>query len=212
MGAVALDGKEKTQTVTAKRARLYDVLALLTVLVVVSLDQWTKALVVANLSPAGSKPVISLVGPYLVVEFIQNKGAAFSMFAGNNLFLAVLIAAAIGVVLYLYARMLNTGPLAYKVVFGLIIGGALGNLIDRAYNSGYVVDFLSFRIPEMNYYFAIFNLADACITVGVFLLFLLVLFGGFGHKGAKEQAVQQPDTTQTPQSAALRSTEHDVQS
>src|SRR5579859_601606 len=206
MGAVALDGKEKTQTVTAKRARLYDVLALLTVLVVVSLDQWTKALVVANLSPAGSKPVISLVGPYLVVEFIQNKGAAFSMFAGNNLFLAVLIAAAIGVVLYLYARMLNNGPLAYKVVFGLIIGGALGNLIDRAHNSGYVVDFLSFRIPEINYYFAIFNLADACITVGVCLLFFLVLFGGFGHKN--QEAQEQPGTTQTPQ--ALRSTERDV--
>jgi signal peptidase II len=214
VSAVALDGKEETHTVTAKRARLYDALALVTVLVVVSLDQWTKALVVANLSPQDSKPVIPLIGPYLVIKYIQNKGAAFSMFAGNNLFLAVLIAAAIGVVVYLYVRMLNNGPLAYKVVFGLIIGGALGNLIDRAHNSGYVVDFISFRIPEINYYFAIFNIADACITVGVFLLLLLVLFGGFGHKNtiAKEQETTQHGNTQSPQGATLRPTEHDAQS
>jgi len=198
--------------VAAKRARLYDALALLTVLVVVSLDQWTKALVVANLSPQDSKPVIPLIGQYLVIKYIQNKGAAFSMFAGNNLFLAILIAAAIGVVVYLYVRMLNTGPLAYKVVFGLIIGGALGNLIDRAHNSGYVVDFISFRIPEINYYFAIFNVADACITVGVLLLLLLVLLGGFGHKNTttQEQETHQSSSTQSSRGNTLQTTERDV--
>ncbi|HLZ61255.1 MAG TPA: signal peptidase II [Ktedonosporobacter sp.] len=196
----------------AKRARLYDALALLTVLVVVSLDQWTKALVVANLSPQDSKPVIPLIGQYLVIKYIQNKGAAFSMFAGNNLFLAILIAVAIGVVVYLYVRMLNTGPLAYKVVFGLIIGGALGNLIDRAHNSGYVVDFISFRIPEINYYFAIFNVADACITVGVLLLLLLVLLGGFGHKNTttQEQETHQSSSTQSSRGNTLQTTERDV--
>jgi signal peptidase II len=108
--------------------------------------------------------------------------------------------------------MLNTGPLAYKVVFGLIIGGALGNLIDRAHNSGYVVDFISFRIPQINYYFAIFNVADACITVGVFLLFLLVLSGGFGHKKAEEESQHGQQTSNQPvQGKPLHSTEQDAQ-
>jgi signal peptidase II len=195
--------------VTARRARLYDALALLTVIVVVVLDQWTKALIVAYLSPPGSKPIIPLVGKYLVIDYIQNRGAAFGLFA-NNAILVVLIAVAIGVVSYLYIRMLNSGPLFYKIVFGMIIGGALGNLIDRAQHSGYVVDFISFRIPEINYYFAIFNIADACISVGVFLLFVLVLFGGFHRTGdsSKKHEEAQPHPTG---SGTLRRTEQDAQ-
>jgi signal peptidase II len=195
--------------VTARRARLYDVLALLTVIVVVVLDQWTKALVVAHLSPPGSKPLIPLVGKYLVIDYIQNRGAAFGLFA-NNAILVVLIAIAIGVVSYLYIRMLNSGPLFYKIIFGMIIGGALGNLIDRARHSGYVVDFISFRIPEINYYFAIFNIADACISVGVFLLFLLVLFGGF-HRVGDSGKKREEAPPHTASSGTLRRTEQDAQ-
>ena len=69
-----------------------------------------------------------------MLEHIHNSGAAFSMFSkgGSSIFLTVLIIIAILVVGYLYARTLNTGPLVYKLIFGLIIGGALGNLVDRA--------------------------------------------------------------------------------
>jgi signal peptidase II len=177
--------------------------------VVVSLDQWTKSLVVANLSPPGSKPEIPLIKPYLVIEYIQNRGAAFGFFA-NNIFLVFLIAAAIGVISYLYVRMLNSGPLAYKLVFGLIIGGAVGNLIDRARHGGYVVDFISFRIPQINYYFAIFNVADACISVGVFLLLMLVLFGRFNEaeEAKKERHLTgKAVMTSTAESGDSRSTE-----
>jgi len=83
---------------------------------------------------------------------------------------------------YFYSRIWNSGPLSYKLVFAMIIGGALGNLFDRFIHGGYVVDFVSFRIPEMNFYFAIFNMADASICMGVFLLFVLVLFPGAGRK------------------------------
>ena len=100
----------------AKRARLYDIVAFLVVLVVLVLDQWTKALVVENLSPAESKPAIPLIGQYLVVYYIQNRGAAFGLLS-NSIFLAVLIAVAIGVVAYLYLRMLNSGPPAFKLIF-----------------------------------------------------------------------------------------------
>lgn len=192
----------------AKRARLYDALALLTVVIVIAIDQWTKALVVEYLSPPDSKPVIPIVGQYLVVRYIQNNGAAFGLFA-NTLFLAVLIIIAISVVAYLYLRMLNNGPLMYKIVFGMIIGGALGNLIDRIHNGGYVVDFISFRIPQIGYQFAIFNLADASISIGVFLLFVLLVFGGLRH--TDEQKEQHDEARSIPPvQHTVQSTEHDA--
>lgn len=196
---------------TARRARLYDTLALLTIIAVVVFDQWTKALVVANLSPAESKPPIPLLGNYLVIYYIQNRGAAFGMFFSNPLFLSVLIAAAIVVVAYLYLRMLNNGPLVYKIVFGMIIGGAIGNLLDRAHNGGYVTDFISFRIPEIHFYFAIFNIADACISVGVFLLFVLILFGGLNRSPDASKPTQ-PSANSSTSSGTLRPTEQDAQS
>ncbi|GLV60956.1 lipoprotein signal peptidase [Dictyobacter sp. S3.2.2.5] len=166
-----------------KRARLYDVLALCTAIVAIVLDQWSKAQVVQNMT-VGSEIPFPILGHYLVFNYIHNSGAAFGMLSGGkgSIVLAVLIAVAVLVVGYLYSRMLNTGSLAYKLIFGLILGGAFGNLIDRLVHSGYVVDFVSFRIPEINYYFAIFNIADACISVGVVLLFLMVLFGGFRQR------------------------------
>jgi signal peptidase II len=166
--------------VTKRRARIYDGLALLVAMLVVVFDQWTKAWVVQNLAPPEYGRQISIIGQYLILYYIRNNGAAFSLFA-NSAVLIVLILAAIALVIYLYARMINNGTLPYKLIFGMIIGGALGNLIDRVRHSGYVVDFISFRIPQIGFYFAIFNIADAAISVGVVLLFLLLLFGGLRH-------------------------------
>ena len=99
----------------------------------------------------------------------------------------------------------------------MIIGGAAGNLLDRALRGGNVVDFIFFRIPEINYHFAIFNLADASISVGVFLLFLFILLGNLrktGGAGDKselgEEAVKEPSAA-NQQSGTLRSTEQDAQ-
>jgi len=178
--------------VKIRRARIYDALALLTAIIVLILDQWTKAWVVTNLSPPNNGPQIPLIGDYLILYYIRNNGAAFSLLA-NSVVLVVLIVVAVGVISYLYLRMLNTGGLGYKLIFGLIIGGAVGNLVDRALHSGYVVDFISFRIPQIGFYFAIFNLADAAISVGVFLLFVALLFGGLRRPG-----VTTPGTRSTP--------------
>jgi signal peptidase II len=165
-----------------KRVRIYDALALLTAAIVLILDQWTKAWVVTNLSPPYFGPRIPIIGDYLVLFYIKNSGAAFSLLS-NNVILLLLIAVAIGLISYLYLRALNTGSLWYKLIFGLIIGGAIGNLLDRIRHSGYVIDFISFRIPQANFYFAIFNIADAAISTGVFLLFIALLFGGLNKQG-----------------------------
>jgi len=202
---------------TVKRARIYDVLALLVVILVIALDQWTKAQVVANLSPPETRSPIPIIGDYLTIYYIQNSGAAFSLLA-NNVVLAVLIGVAICVIAYLYARIFNTGPLAFKLIFGLIIGGAAGNLIDRAIRGGYVVDFIFFRIPQIGYHFAIFNIADASISIGVVLLFLFILLGGLRKSGDarnKQEAVDDTARSTLPrkeQNSSLPQTEQDVQS
>lgn len=197
----------------AKRARVYDLFALLVVIIVIVLDQLTKNAVVQHLSPPQSQPPIPIIGDYLSIYYIQNNGAAFSLFA-NTTVLAVLIIVAVAVIFYLYFRMLNNGPLVYKLVFGMIIGGAAGNLIDRAIRGGYVVDFIWFRIPQIGYSFAIFNIADASISVGVFLLFVLLLVGGLRRN--RETARETSEDKRTMASSAsnsgtLRPKEQDAQ-
>ena len=165
---------------TKRRARVYDALALLVIVSIVGVDQWTKALVVEHLSPPDTGPRIHLIGQYLILFYIQNFGAAFSLFA-NSAILIGLITVAVGVICYIYARMINNGSLAIKLIMGMIVGGALGNIIDRIRHAGYVVDFIAFRIPQINFYFAIFNIADAAISIGVFLFFVSLLVSGFHH-------------------------------
>jgi len=199
-----------------RRARVYDALAFLTAILVLILDQWTKAWVVTSLSPSFIGPRISLIGNYLTLYYIRNNGAAFSLFA-NSTVLVLLIAVAIGVIAYLYLRNINTGSVWYKLIFGLIIGGALSNLIDRVRHGGYVVDFISFNIPQFNFHFAIFNLADAAISVGVVLLFVTLLFGSVlkpEEASKKTQTIQ--ETTLIPPAAtssevSQSSKEHDAQ-
>jgi len=201
-----------------RQARVYDALALLTAILVLVLDQWTKTWVVTNLSPSflSPQPQISLIGDYLTLYYIKNNGAAFSLFA-NSIVLVLLIILAIGVIAYLYIRNINTGGLWYKLTFGLIIGGALSNLIDRVRHGGYVVDFISFNIPQFNFHFAIFNLADAAISVGVILLFITLLFGGVLKPEEPAKKVQTAQKTSlTPPSVTggellQPSKEHDAQ-
>jgi signal peptidase II len=126
----------------------------------------------------------------------------------------LLIAVAIGVIAYLYIRNINTANLWYKLIFGLIIGGALSNLFDRVLHGGYVVDFISFNIPQLNFHFAIFNLADAAISVGVVLLFVALLFGSITKPEEaveKSKAVQETSLTSATDSEMLQSSkEHDT--
>ena len=208
------------KVVGAKRARVNDLFALLTVIIVIALDQLTKNLVVQHLSPPESQPPIPIIGDYLSIYYIQNNGAAFSLFA-NNTALALLIIAAVAVIFYLYFRMLNNGPLPYKLVFGMIIGGAAGNLLDRAFRGGYVVDFIWFQIPPIGYSFAIFNIADASISVGVFLLFVLLFVSSIHRSRAAHKESDQDTQSVTtsassassaPTSGALRTKEQDAQS
>lgn len=139
-----------------------------------ALDQLTKGWIVSYFGPGpySDKPPISVLGNVLLLESLTNKGVAFSLFFGSNL-VFLFIALALGVIGFLYWRARDTAGLALKVAFGLILGGAVGNVLDRL-TRGYVVDFIHFQLPAIRFDWPVFNVADSGICVGVVLLAFLL--------------------------------------
>lgn len=138
----------------------------ITATLVVAADQVSKALAVAKLE--NGEP-INVLGPVLKLSFARNPGAAFSFATSATLLFTVLAASAcVGIIWF--SRKIVSPP--WAVVFGAILGGALGNLIDRVFRSpqnfqGHVVDFI--ELPN----YPIFNLADSaifCATIGGIIL------------------------------------------
>ena len=110
------------------------------------------------------------VNQYLNIVIVWNKGFAFGLFQNNIFSINILYIFLIGsviLVLIIYANKLNQKY--YFLIFGLIIGGALGNLIDRILY-GAVVDFIDLHYMNLHWY--VFNIADICISLGCMLLVL----------------------------------------
>lgn len=136
--------------------------------VCVAFDQIVKALAVRFLAPVTTVPIIPRV---FHLTYIENTGAAFSIFAGKSIFLIVLTSALIAVLIWLLVSLPKTKAyLTMNTAFALVIGGAVGNLIDRV-RLGYVVDFFDFRLIG----FAIFNVADCFVVVGCALIMIQVV-------------------------------------
>ena len=140
------------------------------VAVAVALDQWIKYLVETGLA---LHEQVDLV-PFLALYRTYNTGVAFSMLSTfGDTGLIVVSLAVIAFVLYLASRATREQVLA-RIGFALIVGGAIGNLIDRAIH-GHVIDYILFHTPVWS--FAVFNLADAFITVGAIMVVADELFG-----------------------------------
>jgi signal peptidase II len=135
---------------------------------VVAVDQASKSAVRAALpTPGMSVPVL---GDVLRLSFTRNQGAAFGMLAGGRIaFIIVSIAAVCVIAGYLMRRRPERAWII--VALGLVAGGAIGNLIDRAF-VGWVTDFI--QIP---FNFPVFNVADSSVVVGVAMLVWWLLFG-----------------------------------
>lgn len=133
----------------------------------VGLDRLLKWWAVANLSLAESRP---LIGETIRLTRVHNYGGALGFFPGNGTLFVVVSSIVALIVLFFIARgryhsrLLNMG-------LALVLGGAVGNLIDRLLY-GYVLDFLEVRGLFVN------NLADVCVTVGVGLIVIHTFFGG----------------------------------
>ncbi len=127
----------------------------------VGLDQLTKWLAVTYLKGNPSFPIWEEV---LHLTFAKNEGAAFGMLADHRwVFMVISTVAIIGIGVYLFGFCKENNYV--KVCLAMIIGGGIGNMIDRVW-LGYVVDFIDFTLID----FAIFNVADSFVTVGCFAL------------------------------------------
>ncbi len=123
-------------------------------------------LLVSNLLVLDASNVI--IDNFFYLTYTHNYGAAWSIFTGNIYFLIIVGILIIGFMLYYIAK--NKVSNIWEILgYGLFLGGAFGNIVDRIVN-GYVTDFLDFRFG--NYYFPIFNVADIGIVIGVFLLLI----------------------------------------
>lgn len=130
---------------------------------VVALDQLTKDLASARLLLGEPYP---LLGDVVRLTLVHNTGAAFGLFPGSRVPFIVISILAVGVVLYLFLRETYRGALS-RALLGCILGGAIGNLVDRV-RLGWVVDFIDVGVGTLRW--PVFNVADSAVTMGVIFL------------------------------------------
>lgn len=135
---------------------------------VISIDQITKQLVVKHLSWFEVQPLI----PHLNLVHMKNTGAAFSMFNTAPVWVFAGLGVVVSVAIIIWMRRNPSGQTLVATALALILGGALGNVIDRV-TRGSVVDFVDFYVG--NWHFAAFNVADMAITAGAGLMILDML-------------------------------------
>ena len=135
--------------------------------VVVVADQLAKAIVTSTLSPGQS---IDVVGDLVRIVFGQNTGALFGLFKDNAAMFGVVSLAVVALIVAYHAR--STPSLYLTVTLGLLLGGAIGNMVDRL-RLGYVVDFVDVGLGTTRFY--TFNIADSAISLSILLLFVAAL-------------------------------------
>lgn len=136
-------------------------------ILLIAIDQITKWNIVQNFELYQEKIIVPGI---FSLFYIQNEGAAWGIFQGKMVFFYLVTLVVVGYLIYMFQQEKNKTKLV-GVSFALILSGAIGNFIDRLLN-GYVVDM--FRLDFIN--FPIFNVADVCLTVGVILMLIHVLF------------------------------------
>ncbi len=180
------------------------------------LDQFSKFLVVTHLTEGEVVPVL---GNFLQLQFVRNPGAAFSLASGQT-WIFTIIASAVIVFIIWFARRIRS--ISWALVFGLLLGGVMGNLTDRYFRDpgfpeGHVVDFIytPWMLP------AIYNMADIAIVSSMVLFMILTLRGialdgtrtvtpkkgEAAHSSSQEipaasQQPESPDSPRTPESSA----------
>jgi signal peptidase II len=158
---------------------------------VYSLDQFSKFLVTENLTE--HQPV-AVLGELLQFTFVRNPGAAFSLFSGTTWVFAI-IATAVTVFIVVFAHRIRS--IAWAVLFGLLLGGNLGNLTDRLFREpgfgvGHVVDFI-----QIYWFPAIFNVADMSIVASMGV-FIVLTIRGIGITGKRDSAKPTGDAAAAP--------------
>ena len=157
---------------------------------VVFFDQWTKNIVRNNLEIGEIWVPWEWLAPYARIVHWQNTGAAFGLFQDLSIVFAILAFIVVGAIIYYFPQVDRSSWLV-RLALGLQMGGALGNLIDRLLYDMHVTDFVSVGN------FAVWNIADASISVGTVILIVGVWLDERKLKQAEAQAEDQPTETET---------------
>ena len=148
------------------------ILALLVILAIAGADQLIKYWIVQNFELYQEKDFLKIGNLDIMhLHYIENTGSAFSSFSGQRVFLLIVTAIGMGVCAYGLIRYGKKNQLLFWSLV-MILGGALGNMIDRIFHGGAVVDYLDLKL----FNFAIFNFADCFVSVGTVLLMIYILF------------------------------------
>ena len=141
----------------------------ITVIILAAIDQLIKLVVITKLPYKSELPVL---GDVITLNHIHNSGAAWGSFSGKITFLFIFSIIAIVLILYIYHNIVEIDrfkPL--RICLAFITGGAIGNMIDRV-RLGYVIDYIYFKIID----FPVFNFADICVTLSMFIVLILLIF------------------------------------
>lgn len=137
-------------------------------LILIVVDQLIKGVVSYNMNLYDS---VTLIKGFLDINLVHNTGAAFSFLQGGRIiFIVIAVLVIFGLTIYIVKQdSVNKNGI---LIYGLLLGGIIGNLIDRIIH-GYVIDYISFTI--VNYKFPVFNFADTCIVIGVILAIIVAI-------------------------------------
>jgi len=134
---------------------------------VLALDQWSKFFVTGYVEASGQGQ-IAILGGKVLIDPVDNTGAAFGVLPNQTILLTAIALTIVTALVFSYRRLAR-GPVSVRVGLGMILGGALGNLLDRV-RFGHVVDFIDLR------WWPVFNVADSCIVMGVLTLIVTLMF------------------------------------
>lgn len=135
-------------------------------ILVIIIDQIIKLIVTMNLKFTES---INIINNFFRITYLQNTGAAFSILSGNTIFLIIITIISLILIYFFLIKNKKIGKIE-QICYSLLIGGIIGNLIDRI-RLGYVIDYLDFNI--INYNYPVFNFADITIVIGIIFLIIL---------------------------------------
>lgn len=157
-------------------------IGLIIIFVLLLLDQISKVIINNTMQVGESIPII---GSFFKFLYVQNTGAAWSLFDGYKVFLLVISIFSICFFIYLYKDISFSNKKTYSISLSIMIAGALGNFIDRLL-FGYVRDFIDFFGTA----FPVFNVADMCLVIGIiiFAFDVIILDYKKGVKNGKNQS------------------------
>lgn len=159
------------------------ILALIVGAALAALDQIIKYFVSVYIQPVGS---VSVIDNIFKITYVENRGVAFGMFSDMRWFFIILTSVLIiSIIVFMFKKRPQSKM--FYISSALIIGGGIGNLIDRIFY-GYVIDYLS-----VSFFPPVCNFADYCITVGTVLFLVYVLFFSNFSKSDKERSIDNND-------------------